>query len=116
MIRSEPSHPMGLQKNGILMVRMKSNKELNIMTTQTSNARRFSPIFVATITPGSVATRTDKNGNKYSYLTGATIAQANKESKQMTAMAFGKSHTEVAGLLRKGRPDRKSTRLNSRHK
>src|SRR3546814_20600897 len=86
------------------MVRMKSNKELNIMTTQTSNARRFSPIFVATITPGSVATRTDKNGNKYSYLTGATIAQANKESKQMTAMAFDKSHTEIAGLLRNGRP------------
>src|SRR3546814_18979503 len=86
------------------MVRMKSNKELNIMTTQTSNASRFSPIFVATITPGPVATRTDKNGNKYSYLTGATIAKANKEAKQMTAMAFGKSHNELAGLLRKGRP------------
>src|SRR3546814_19908885 len=77
------------------MVRMKSNKELNIMTTQTSNARRFSPIFVATITPGSVATRTDKNGNKYSYLTGATIAQANKESKQMTAMAFRSEERRV---------------------
>src|SRR3546814_15582355 len=84
------------------MVRMKSNKELNIMTTQTSNARRFSPIFVATITPGSVATRTDKNGNKYSYLTGATIDQANKNSKQMTAMAFGKSHTEIARQKRQG--------------
>src|SRR3546814_10199576 len=83
------------------MVRMKSNKELNIMTTQTSNARRFSPIFVATITPGSVATRTDKNGNKYSYLTGATIAQANKESKQMTAMARSEEHTsELQSLMR----------------
>jgi hypothetical protein len=80
------------------------NKELNIMTTQTSNARRFSPIFVATITPASVSTRTDKGGNKYAYLAGATIAQGDKEPKQMTAMAFGKSHTEVAGLLRKGRP------------
>ena len=74
------------------------------MTTQTSNARRFSPIFVATITPASVATRTDKKGNKNSYLNGATLAQGDKEPKTLTAMAFGKSHTEVAGLLRKGRP------------
>ena len=51
-----------------------------------------------------MSTRTDKGGNKYAYLAGATIAQGDKEPKTMTAMAFGKSHTEVAGLLRKGRP------------
>src|SRR3546814_7682195 len=74
------------------------------MTTQTSNnARRFSPIFIATITPASVSTSTAKNGNKYAVMKGATIAREGQEAKVMTAMAFGKSHTEVAKLLRKGR-------------
>jgi hypothetical protein len=72
--------------------------------TTTSNARRFSPIFVATITPASVSTRTAKNGNKYALLQGATVAQGDKEPKQMTVMAFGKSRDEVASSLRKGRP------------
>jgi hypothetical protein len=74
------------------------------MTTQTSNnARRFSPIFRATVTPASVSTRTDKAGNKYAYMAGATIAQEGKEPKTMTTMAFGKSFAEVGKLLRKGR-------------
>src|SRR3546814_17920459 len=73
------------------------------MTSQNSNARRFSPIFVATVTPATVSTRTDKSGNKYAYLAGATIAQEGKETKTMTTMAFGKSYAEVGKLLRKGR-------------
>src|SRR3546814_11927703 len=80
------------------------SSDLDIMTTQTSNnARRFSPIFIATITPASVSTSTAKNGNKYAVMKGATIAREGQEAKVMTAMAFGKSHTEVAKLLRKGR-------------
>src|SRR3546814_11844676 len=73
------------------------------MTSQNSNARRFSPIFVATVTPATVSTRTDKSGNKYAYLAGATIAQEGKETKTMTTMAFGKSYAEVGKLLRKDR-------------
>src|SRR3546814_18279179 len=71
------------------------------MTSQNSNARRFSPIFVATVTPATVSTRTDKSGNKYAYLAGATIAQEGKETKTMNTMAFGKSYAEVGKLLRK---------------
>jgi hypothetical protein len=74
------------------------------MTTQTSNnARRFSPIFRATVTPATVSTRTDKSGNNYAFMAGATIAQEGKEPKTMTTMAFGKSYEEVGKLLRKGR-------------
>src|SRR3546814_15036738 len=73
------------------------------MTSQKPNARRFSPIFVATVTPATVSTRTDKSGNKYAYLAGATLAQEGKETKTMTTMAFGKSYAEVGKLLRKGR-------------
>src|SRR3546814_15672765 len=90
-------------ENVILKWRMKLNKELNIMTTTSNNARRFSPIFVATVTPATVSTRTDKNGNKYAHMAGATIAQEGKETKTMTTMAFGKSYAEVGKLLRKGR-------------
>src|SRR3546814_15571534 len=73
------------------------------MTTTSNNARRFSPIFVATVTPATVSTRTDKNGNKYAHMAGATIAQEGKETKTMTTMALGKSYAEVGKLLRKGR-------------
>src|SRR3546814_20055300 len=73
------------------------------MTSKNSNARRFSPIFVATVTPATVSTRTDKSGNKYAYLAGATIAQDGKETKTMTTLAFGKRYAEVGKLPRKGR-------------
>src|SRR3546814_20897134 len=85
------------------------------MTTQTSNnARRFSPIFIATITPASVSTSTAKNGNKYAVMKGATIAREGQEAKVMTAMAFGKSHTEVDKLLRKGRAVDRAVRAEER--
>lgn len=70
--------------------------------TSTSNAQTRSRIFKAIVTPASVSTRTGKNG-KYTYLAGATV-ETSKGSKTMTAMAFGKSHQEVASKLRKGRP------------
>jgi hypothetical protein len=71
---------------------------LNIMTTQ-----RFRPIFNAVITPASVSTRTDKNGAKYAYLAGATVAREGREDATLTVMAFGKSRDAVAKLLRKGK-------------
>ena len=70
--------------------------------TTTQNAHRFSPIFVATVTPASVSTRTGKNG-KYALMQGATV-QYGETRKEMTVMAFGKSRDEVASKLRKGRP------------
>ena len=75
------------------------------MTTQTSNnARRYSPIFTATVTPASVSTKTAKNGNKYLISQGSTLQKGDAEPKTVTLMAFGKSRDEVASVLRKGRP------------
>ena len=93
---------MKFQKMVSSILRMK-NKELNIMTTQTSNTRRFSPIFTATVTPGSVSTRSGKNG-KYAVMQNSLIQRDGKDDKTMTVMAFGKPREEVARSLRKGRP------------
>src|SRR3546814_17784293 len=105
-------------------------------STRTDTLFPYTTLFRSTITPASVSASTAKNGNKYAVMKGATIAREGQEAKVMTAMAFGKSHTEVAKLLRKGRSvdlavqydggtvkivglpreqDRKSTRLNSSH-
>lgn len=73
------------------------------MTQNTAPARRFSPIFVATITPAAIDTREGKNG-AYAFMQGSTVSQEGKEPKTMTVMAFGKSHTEVSELLVTGKP------------
>src|SRR3546814_3666936 len=81
-------------------------KDLDIMTQNTAAtapARRFSPIFVATITPAAIEVREGKNG-AYAYMQGSTVTQEGRESKTMTVMAFGKSHSEVADLLNPGSP------------
>ncbi len=76
------------------------------MTTQTNAADRnskFSPIFIATVTPGSVSTRNGKNG-KYIYSAKTTYATDKMEApRETTLMAFGKCYEAVAGKLRKGR-------------
>src|SRR3546814_5476274 len=72
-------------------------------TAATAPARRFSPIFVATITPAAIEVREGKNG-AYAYMQGSTVTQEGRESKTMTVMAFGKSHSEVADLLNPGSP------------
>ncbi|AXK43853.1 hypothetical protein [Erythrobacter aureus] len=69
-----------------------------------TNARRFSPIFVATVTPASIATGTAKNGNDYAKMQGATVQQDGKADKTMTVMAFGDQHAEVADHLIEGQP------------
>ncbi len=78
----------------------KQTRELNIMT----NARRFSPIFVATVTPAAIAIATDKNGNDYAKMQGSTVQQDGKADKTMTVMAFGNQHAEVADHLVEGQP------------
>src|SRR3546814_4609317 len=72
-------------------------------TAATAPARRFSPIFVATITPAAIEVREGKNG-AYAYMQGSTVTQEGRESKTMTVVAFGKSHSEVADLLNPGSP------------
>src|SRR3546814_11038263 len=79
---AQPSPTMANLENVILKWRMKLNKELNIMTTTSNNARRFSPIFVATVTPANVSTRTDKNGHKYAHRAGATNARERSEERR----------------------------------
>ncbi|AXK43874.1 hypothetical protein [Erythrobacter aureus] len=66
-------------------------------------ARRFSPTFVATVTPESVDTRTGKNG-PYAVLKGAQVSTANGEPMTRTVMAFGRSHDLVEGKLHAGQP------------
>jgi hypothetical protein len=99
------AHPPSIKGiwKGVLNPEDEISKELNIVTTQT-NARRFNPIFTATVTPASVSTRTASNGNKYAVLSGASIAFGNGRSETRTVMAFGAQRDEVASLLRKGRP------------
>ena len=72
-------------------------------TAATAPARRFSPIFVATVTPASIATREGKNG-AYALMQGSTVTQEGREPKTLTVMAFGKSHSEVAEHLVPGTP------------
>ncbi|WP_162815021.1 hypothetical protein [Erythrobacter aureus] len=74
------------------------------MTTQTNTAARsFSPIFTATVTPGSVSTRDGKNG-KYIVSQGATYQTEKMDApREITLMAFGKCFDAVRGKIRKGR-------------
>lgn len=65
-------------------------------------ARRYTPTFVATVTPSSVATRTGKNG-RYVLLKDAEIAHKGNTMTR-TVMAFGQSRDAVAKLLHKNRP------------
>src|SRR3546814_9678799 len=38
-----------------------------------------------TVTPATVSTRTDKNGNKYAHMAGATIAQEDRKSTRLNS-------------------------------
>src|SRR3546814_18629037 len=77
---AQPSPTMTNLENVILKWRMKLNKELNIMTTTSNNARRFSPIFVATVTPATVSPRTDTNGNKHAHMHAPKTAQEGQKT------------------------------------
>ncbi len=66
-------------------------------------ARRFSPTFVATVTPDTVDTRTGKNG-PYAVLKGAQISTPKGEEMTRTVMAFGQDHDLLEGKLHSGQP------------
>jgi hypothetical protein len=69
----------------------------------TARARRYSPIFDATITPESVEPLTTTQGKDYTRLS-ATISRQGKPDMKRVVMAFGKSNEAVRGLLIPGQP------------
>ena len=73
------------------------------MTNAPTSTRRFSPIFVATITPAAVETRQGAKG-PYTVMPGATISKSGRADRQLTVMAFGKQRDEVEHMLTQGRP------------
>lgn len=76
------------------------------MTEQNQTAqkpRRFSPIFIATVTPATIETRNGKNG-AYTLMQGASVQRNGKADITKTVMAFGKSHEEVKSALIEGSP------------
>ena len=72
------------------------------MTEATAPARRYSPIFVATVTPTSIEKNVGKNGADYAVMRGATVQQEGKDDKVRTVMAFGNQLAEVSDALIEG--------------
>lgn len=72
------------------------------MTTPT--ARRFTPVFVATITAASVETKVSGTGSDYLICTDAEFVRANEEPQRRTVMAFGPAAEKVRSLLLPGKP------------
>lgn len=64
-----------------------------------SPARSFSPIFVAEVTAPSIEHLDGANG-KYMRLRGATLVMPKGKEIVRTVMAFGKSYSDVASLLK----------------
>lgn len=68
-----------------------------------SNARRYAPVLIATVTPQSVETHAGAKG-PYTKMQGALVQRAGKEDMIRTIMAFGKPNETVAALLHAGTP------------
>lgn len=67
-------------------------------------ARKFSPIFVATITPTSIETKTSAGGADYLICTGARFERPGQDPQTRTVMAFGQSAIDVRELMAAGKP------------
>ena len=76
------------------------------MTTKTNEAPRsaFRPIFPATITPASIERKQTAKGTDYLLMQNATVERDGKDAQTRTAMAFGKSVTDVESMLESGTP------------
>lgn len=66
-------------------------------------ARRYSPIFTATVTPNDVQPLTTVTGKAYTRCT-ATISRPGKPVMTRSVLAFGKSNVAVRDLLVPGKP------------
>src|SRR3546814_11557894 len=67
-------------------------------------ARKFSPIFVATSTPGSIEIKKSRDGADYLLCSGAKFDRPGQEAQTRTVMAFGRSAADVHKLLTTGKP------------
>src|SRR3546814_17143880 len=67
-------------------------------------ARKFSPIFVATITPESIEIKKSHDGADYLLCSGAKFERPGQEAQTRTVMAFGRSDADVHKLLTTGKP------------
>lgn len=80
------------------------------MTQRT--ARKFSPIFVATVTPASIETKKASNGDEYLICRSATFSRPGHEPEARTLMAFGQSAQSVRDLLNAGTPVELAVQFN----
>src|SRR3546814_2146829 len=76
-----------------ILIRGRKHEEGNIMIPQT--ARKFSPIFVATITPESIEIKKSHDGADYLLCSGAKFERPGQEAQTRTVMAFGRSAADV---------------------
>jgi hypothetical protein len=79
---------------------MKQNKDILNMST----ARRFNPIFVATVTPATIDMKVSETKGAYTLMQAATVSKEGREDRSLTVMAFGKAHEEVGIFLEPGQP------------
>lgn len=75
-------------------------------------ARKFSPIFVATITPTSIETKQSKDGAAYLLCSGARFERPGQEPQTRTVMAFGQSAKDVRDMLAAGKPVELAVQFN----
>jgi hypothetical protein len=76
-----------------------------------SNARRFSPTVVATVTPKTVETRQGASG-PYAFMEKALVEQEGKAPLVRSVMAFSQSGPAVAAMLAAGRPVKLALRFS----
>ncbi|WP_162815036.1 hypothetical protein [Erythrobacter aureus] len=67
-------------------------------------ARRFTPVFVATITATSIETKVSGTGADYLICTDAEFLREGQAPQSRTVMAFGHSVEKVRDLLSSGQP------------
>ena len=69
-----------------------------------NTARKFSPIFVATITPASIENKVSAGGANYLLCAGARFERPGQDAQTRTVMAVGQSAHDVRQLLAVGKP------------
>lgn len=66
-------------------------------------ARRFNPVFTATVVPSAIESLDGAKG-PYTLMRGAVVLREGREDMVRTVMAFGKPNSQIAHLLEEGRP------------
>lgn len=76
-----------------------------------ARARRFSPIFSATVIPSKVEPLVSATGEDYTRMS-ATLRREGKPDIQRVVMAFGQSNLNVRHLLKPGQPVELAIQMN----